>query len=137
MALNIRAGGSWLPAKVVRVRVGGTWTPAKTVRQRIAGVWTTIWTALEITCSTFVGISGNNATRTVGTIGGTAPFTVTSASFSPSSGPTPGWSYSGLAVTLGYPGGDAEGSVTLTVTDVNGSTASVTTTYAFTAPGEA
>lgn len=134
MALKIKAGGSWLPAAVVRTRVSGTWTPVQIVRQRIAGVWTVIWSALTITCTGFVGFNGSDASRTIVATGGTAAFTVTSATFTPSSGSAPGWSSSGLTVTLGYPGGDADGSVTLTVTDANGSTASVTTTYSFEAP---
>ncbi len=134
MALKIKAGGSWLPAAVVRTRVSGTWTPVQIVRQRIAGVWTVIWSALTITCTGFVGFNGGDSSRTIVATGGTAAFTVTSATFTPSSGSAPGWSSSGLSVTLGYPGGDADGSVTLTVTDANGSTASVTTTYSFEAP---
>ena len=136
MALKIKAGGSWLPAKVVRTRVSGTWTPVQIVRQRIAGVWTVVWSALSISCLDFGGFNGGNAVRTIVATGGTEAFTVTSATFTPSSGSAPGWFASGLTVTLGYPGGYADGSVTLTVTDANGSTASVTNTYSFAAPLE-
>ncbi len=136
MAFHIRAGGTWQPAKVVRIRVGGTWTLAKTVHQKIAGVWTQIWSALEITCSIFIGVSGANAIRTIGTIGGTAPFTVTSLTFFPTSGSALAWSASGLTVTLFYPGPgeDSEGEVSIIVTDANGATAKVSVSYSLTQP---
>ena len=134
MAFHIKAGGTWQPAKVVRIRVAGTWTVAKTVYRRIGGVWTIIWRALEITCSSFIGVSGANATRTISTIGGTAPFTVTAVVIFPATGPVLAWSASGLSVTLLYQGEDSDGAVTLFVTDANGVVSKVETTYSLTAP---
>lgn len=131
MAFHIKAGGTWQPAKVVRVRVAGTWTLAKTVSQKIAGVWTVIWTAMTASCAVFVG-GTSNSTRTVSVTGGTAPITVTSVSIAANYGPNPGYTTSGLTVTLGYTGEAAEGIATITVTDANGSTAVCTAGYAFT-----
>lgn len=133
MALRIRAGGSWLPAKAVRVRVGGTWTPAKTVRQRINGTWTTIWTALAGTCPHIQGqdqTAGGHVTIT----GGTAPYTFTSLVATPDpiigGGRQPLIYSDQTVIYVTYPG-VTSGTITAVITDADGATATVNTTYAF------
>jgi len=133
MALRIRAGGSWLPAKAVRVRVGGTWTPAKTVRQRIAGTWTTIWTALAGTCPAIVG-TNQTASAACTITGGTAPYTFTSLTATPN--PIGGGSqpliYSDQDVIFVTYTGIGNGTVVIQIADSAGATATVNTTYNFT-----
>jgi hypothetical protein len=133
MALNIRAGGSWLPAKAVRVRVGGTWTPAKTVRQRVAGVWKIIWTSLSGSCPPIVGTdqpAGSVCTIT----GGTAPYTFTSLTATPNpigGGGQPLIYNSQDVIWVTYVG-IGSGTVVIQITDSAGATATVNTTYDFT-----
>ena len=132
MALKIKAGGSWLPAKVVRTRVSGTWTPVQIVRQRIAGVWTVIWTALSGTCPPIVGTDQpSSASCTI--TGGTAPYTFTSLTATPD---YIGGGYQPLiwsdqhVIHISYVG-IGHGTVVAQIADSGGLTATINTTYNF------
>lgn len=85
MALNIKAGGSWVTPKGIHWKVGGVWQTAKSIHRKINGVWTQVWVSIlamvpesingRATIITTGGSATANATATVTVTGGTGPFT--------------------------------------------------------------